>query len=974
MSVTVSGARTCAEGAGGRHLFGAGFVDAGSGLRFEAHHPSESPELWLAYLDGASARYRYHAVEAALDRSKIEDGGATSLFWLARDGGLAVAGLRCKGPLSSSGNAHVLEELAAHPELDKVRASIDERIPFGVVEVKGVWVACGRHDKRALGDALARCMVHSMEWFDTRFALYTAAIHALPRWESSGARVAEGLATVAYPDDRYLTVLMWWDRDLIADLAAPAQLTRMMAEAAELRAASKRLRSLRSRSHGSFTPAVLSSGTLAPRNTWTHVVLDESNPAESRMVEELRSDPAIVVIDTLDEQREELHRLRPLPDDELEWETPRWIYYPWRSCLTHMLGPLSFRRLRLDRNRNKITLDEQARVSKLRIGVVGLSVGHVIAHTLALEGLCGELRLADFDRIELSNLNRIPVSILDIGTNKAVVAARRIAELDPYLKLSLFEQGVSAGMLDEFLDGLDLVIEECDSLDVKLLIREAARRHGIPVIMETSDRGMLDVERYDLTPDRPLFHGLVDDLRASEVAGLTTHDKVPFVLRILEPGELSSRMAASMAEIDDTVTTWPQLGGDVTLGAATVAAAVRRLGRGEDLPSGRLRIDLDDMIDRLVTPETTSLVLDVPVTPRPEPADDLLRVIAHAASLAPSGGNSQPWRFEGDEEHLEVHLVRERTSTVDVAFRGSYVAIGAALLNARIAASSRARLGSVELFPHGGGDDHVATLHFGQEIDLSLVELHSHMLARATNRREGIPAPVDTWTVELMRHAVEQEGGRLNFLDSRAAIEECAELLGESHRLRFLSPRLHRDLMSELRWPGHDSIERGIDVRTLELDQSDLAKLAVAGRVDVMKHLASWRAGRALGDTSRDRVRSSSGIAVVTVPGSDPESYVLGGAAAERMWLCAQRAGLAIQPVSPVFLFARDRSERERLVPRAFLTDLEEIADRFSSLVGLPDGESLVLVLRVSHADAPSGRSRRLPLEEVLTVMASSGD
>jgi hypothetical protein len=225
-----------------------------------------------------------------------------------------------------------------------------------------------------------------------------------------------------------------------------------------------------------------------------------------------------------------------------------------------------------------------------------------------------------------------------------------------------------------------------------------------------------------------------------------------------------------------------------------------------------------------------------------------------------------------------------------------------------------------------------------------------------------------------MRHAVEQEGGRLNFLDSRAAIEECAELLGESHRLRFLSPRLHRDLMSELRWPGHDSIEMGIDVRTLELDQSDLAKLAVARRVDVMKHLASWRAGRALGDTSRDRVRSSSGIAVVTVSGSDPESYVLGGAAAERMWLCAQRAGLAIQPVSPVFLFARDRSERERLVPPAFLTDLEEIADRFSSLVGLPDGESLVLVLRVSHADAPSGRSRRLPLEEVLTVMAASGD
>jgi hypothetical protein len=52
----------------------------------------------------------------------------------------------------------------------------------------------------------------------------------------------------------------------------------------------------------------------------------------------------------------------------------------------------------LDRNRNKISSAEQARLSGLKIGVVGLSVGHAIAHTLALERLCGELRLADFDR------------------------------------------------------------------------------------------------------------------------------------------------------------------------------------------------------------------------------------------------------------------------------------------------------------------------------------------------------------------------------------------------------------------------------------------------------------------------------------------------------------------------------------------------------------------------------------------------
>lgn len=64
-----------------------------------------------------------------------------------------------------------------------------------------------------------------------------------------------------------------------------------------------------------------------------------------------------------------------------------------------MPGPVGFRRLRFDRNRNKITSAEQNQFTVLTVGIVGLSVGHSIAHTLALEGLCGRLRLADNDNL-----------------------------------------------------------------------------------------------------------------------------------------------------------------------------------------------------------------------------------------------------------------------------------------------------------------------------------------------------------------------------------------------------------------------------------------------------------------------------------------------------------------------------------------------------------------------------------------------
>ncbi|CCQ18468.1 UBA/THIF-type NAD/FAD binding protein [Rhodococcus sp. AW25M09] len=332
-----------------------------------------------------------------------------------------------------------------------------------------------------------------------------------------------------------------------------------------------------------------------------HSVFDPSEREQDSVVRALLDDPTVGVVDTTLDQLASLRRLLPAMTGKTE-ELPRWVHYPWRRTLVRVLGPRSFDRLRLDRNRNKITSAEQARFRGLRVGVVGLSVGHAVAHTLALEGLCGELRLADFDELDLSNLNRVPSSVFDLGLNKAVVAARRIAELDPYLNVQVFADGVTAETLDGFLDGLDLVVEECDSIDTKLLVRHHARARGIPVVMETSDGGVLDVERFDLEPDRPVFHGLLGEMKTADVSDLTVEQKSTIAATLLEPTKLTPRMIASVPEIGRTISTWPQLGGDVALGGAAVTAAVRAFGRGEPLPSGRRRIDLDALVRTGVDP------------------------------------------------------------------------------------------------------------------------------------------------------------------------------------------------------------------------------------------------------------------------------------------------------------------------------------------------------------------------------------
>ena len=693
------------------------------------------------------------------------------------------------------------------------------------------------------------------------------------------------------------------------------------------------------------------------------------------VLRDLRERDDVVVLDQTAGLLEQLDGLRPAPTEPERAASSSWVFYPWRRTLVRLPGAVAFRRLRTDRNRNKITAIEQDRLGRLRIGVVGLSVGHAIAHTLALEGLCGQLRLADFDEIELSNLNRIPATVMDLGLNKAVVAARRVAELDPYLPVQVFTAGLTEDNMAEFFDGLDLVIEECDSIDIKVRVREEARRRGIPVLMETSDRGLFDVERFDHEPGRPLFHGLLGEVDPSSLRGLATRDKAPHVMRILQASQLSARMAASMVEIDRTVSTWPQLGGDIQLGASMVAAAVRRWGRGQSLPSGRIRVDLDESFDRLdpTLPAPGPAVEPVPsVDLTGQQPTDVTEAVVHALRLAPSGGNVQPWSIAAAGPRLQMSLVRERTSAMDGQFRGSYVAIGAASFNARVAAAAHGHRARVEYLPFGPAADLALSIELTDGVDPVLARQYPAMVKRISNRSTGRRAELTDAELAELTTAATAEGAGIRVITDQVRLAELADVLAESDRIRYLTPLLHQQMMSELRWPGRDRLDLGIDVRTLGLDEMDLAKLEVAARSEVMGLLAAWRGGAALGDSTRDRVNGSSALAVVTMPGDTPRDYLRGGSAVERVWIAAEQLGLGVAPVSPVFLYARNQDDLYA-ASADLHQELGRLQTRFTAAVGLAADEAPMLMLRLFHQADSARRSERLALADVMVAYAPSG-
>jgi molybdopterin/thiamine biosynthesis adenylyltransferase/nitroreductase len=696
-------------------------------------------------------------------------------------------------------------------------------------------------------------------------------------------------------------------------------------------------------------------------------VLDERNPQERSVVDAL-AQGSTAMIDLYRRQLAELRGLVAVPEDMFT-EPPRWVHFPWRDSAVRVLGPRGYRRLRLDRNRNKITAAEQDAYARLRIGVVGASVGHLVALGLALEGLFGLLRITDFDTVELNNLNRLPGSVLDYGLNKTVVLARRIAEIDPYAVVEADTAGLDPARIPAFLDGLDLVIEVCDSLDVKLALREQAARLRIPVLMVTSDRGTVDVERFDREPTRPPFHGLADGLTSDLLANLPSEAKVPYVLNMVGADGLSPRMAASMLEIGESLTTWPHLAGDAMQAAACAVMAVRRLAGAGELPSGRVHVDIAQRLDELAEPALVApLPSFAPVGPYrnlPEPQSDELAV-ARAAQLAPSGGNVQPWRITVAPSTVRLALDPAVTTAMDVAYRGSLVAVGAALLNMRIEAAHRGLLGPCEV----SADDSaaaVATLRLAPGRDEALARLREPMLRRVTNRNLGDPdRRVPPEQLAELAGAAEAEGGEPAVITDPAALSEAAELLADADRIRFLRPRLHREMIAELRDPRTDPLDRGLDVRTLEMGPGTVM-LGLVGRDEVVGELEQWDAladapvGRGLGGRIGRLVGSSSALIAVTI--DDPvdgsgAAYLRGGAAMQRVWIAATAAGLAVQPIVPLYLYARTDPELHELAG-PYVERLATARQRLRELFGLDSRRSFAMVLRLSFASAPSAISLR---------------
>ncbi|MHB8710094.1 MAG: ThiF family adenylyltransferase [Minisyncoccota bacterium] len=290
-------------------------------------------------------------------------------------------------------------------------------------------------------------------------------------------------------------------------------------------------------------------------------------------------------------------------------EDGRWAYFPWRYLAAHILPEEEYRLVRTARNQNLITKEEQEKFYNATIGIGGLSVGSSVAFAIALGGGGKRMKLADMDRLALSNTNRVLAGADRLGMLKVEIVARTVYETNPYVEIELYPDGLTPENIEQFFDGLDIAIDEIDNLAVKCLIREQAKKHRIAVVMaaDNGDNAVVDIERYDLDPQPEFFHGRMGEVSYEMLKGLDKFGIGKMITKHVGPENVTERMQQSLVEIGKTIVSWPQLGGAALVNGAAVAYCVRKILNGQPLETNRALVSLDEkLVPGYTTPEAAA--------------------------------------------------------------------------------------------------------------------------------------------------------------------------------------------------------------------------------------------------------------------------------------------------------------------------------------------------------------------------------
>ncbi len=641
------------------------------------------------------------------------------------------------------------------------------------------------------------------------------------------------------------------------------------------------------------------------------------------------------------------------------------------------------------RNIGWVTETEQALLRAKRIAIAGLG-GVGGSHLLTLTRLgIGRFNISDLDTFELANFNRqAGASMRHIGRPKVEVLHELARDINPELDIRAFPQGVKGENIDDFLEGVDLYVDGLDffAVEARRAVFAACAEKGIPAIT-AAPLGM-GAALLNFLPGKMTFEEYF------RLEGQSEDEQLLRFLLGLSPAMLQLPYLVDDSRVDLANHKGPStpMACEMCAGVAATHALKILLQRGS-VPAAPWGLHFDAYRNgfkrtwrpggngnplqklglRIARGKLAGHMSKQAGEGEITPPNTAVERILDLARWAPSGDNTQPWRFETlDDQRFNIHAHDTRDWCVyDLQGRASQLAVGALLETIAVAASAEGLNAEFDLRKDSPETHPVIEVRLTEVSgDPGPDPLLPFIRARVTQRRMMSSRSLTDAQKQALEAAV-GEHYQVLWLDRDKKKWEMAKLLFRNAKIRLTIPEAYEVHRQIIEWDAQFSRDR-IPDQAVGLDPVGLKLMKWAMRSwDRVRNLNRYLAGTWLPRIQLDlfpALRCGAHFLIVSRrPLEDVAGYVDGGRAMQRFWLSCPKLGLQFQPEMTPLIFSSYVTQGVKFAESAnALREAGVLREGLSDLLGEQALQAGVFLGRVGFGPSPRARSLRRSLDNLL--------
>lgn len=353
-----------------------------------------------------------------------------------------------------------------------------------------------------------------------------------------------------------------------------------------------------------------------------------------------------------------------------------------------------------------------------------------------------------------------------------------------------------------------------------------------------------------------------------------------------------------------------------------------------------------------------------------------LEFILDLARWAPSGDNTQPWRFQVlGEEHVLVHGLDTRDHVVyDLDGHASQLAVGALLETLAIAASARQRRAVVSRRGDTPETHLLFDVRFERDASLAVDPLLASIERRVVQRRAMSTQSLSAAQKAELAGSL-PAGYQVLWFEGAGEKWRLARFMFDNAKVRLLIPEAFEVHRSVIEWNARFSADRipdqavGVDPITTRLMRWAMANWSRLNFFNT--YLLGHLPPRIQLDLMPGMLCAGHLALLAPGPLTGVDDYLAAGRAMQRFWLSATRLGLFMQPeMTPVIFTRYQRQARPftRYQPAAGM--VSRLNARLAALLAGRDVDSLFFMGRIGAGPAPRARSTRKSLADLAATDA----